>query len=283
MPYQPRWQQVGANAAEVYQQQMVPAIFAPWAPHLLDAAAVQLGEHALDVACGTGVVARLAAARVGSRGRVVGLDINPAMLAVARALPAVGGAPVAWLEADAVALPLPDAAFDVALCQQGLQQLRDRPAALRELLRVLRDGGRLAVSVWSRIEHSPGYAALVGALERHVGVEAAANRRAPFALGDANELRSLLTRSGFQVVAARTMATVTRFPSPEAFVAAQLAGTPLVTAGAVTAEVQRAIEGDVRAALGGYLDEAGLAVPMEAHIALARKESDSGRTEPREP
>src|SRR5829696_3510380 len=180
MDYHPPWRQVGANAAEVYERQLVPVMLAPWAARLIDLAEVQPGQHVLDVACGTGVVTRLAAERVGTAGRVVGLDINPDMLSVARPLAPVGGATVEWLEASALEIPLPDAAFDVVLCQHGLQQFPDRPAALGEMRRVLAPGGRLGLCVWSRIEGSPGMAALTEALERHVGVEAAANRRASF-------------------------------------------------------------------------------------------------------
>jgi SAM-dependent methyltransferase len=181
MASHPRWPEVGGSAAEVYERQSVPALLAPWAPQLVELAGVQPGERILDVACGTGVVARLAAERTGSAGRVVGLDINPAMLAVARSLPPVAGAPIDWVEASVLAMPFPDASFDVVLCQQGLQQFPGRPAALREMRRVLVPGGRVALSVWGRIEANPGFAALAEALERHVGSEAANNRRAPFA------------------------------------------------------------------------------------------------------
>jgi SAM-dependent methyltransferase len=269
MASHPRWQQVGGNAAEAYERQLVPAMFAPWATVLLDLADVRAGEHVLDVACGTGVVTRLAAARVGSGGRVVGLDVNAAMLAVARALPAMGGAPIEWLEASALEVPLPDAAFDVVLCQQGLQQFPDRTAALREMRRVLAPGGRLAASVWGRIEGSPGMAALVSALERHVGLEAANNRRAPFALGDADEIRGLLAGAGFRDIEVRTLVETARFRSPEELVEAQLTATPLSTLGSLTDEARRAVARDVRAALRPYLHDGDLAVPMEAHLALA--------------
>jgi SAM-dependent methyltransferase len=271
MASQPRWQQVGANAAEVYERQLVPAMFAPWAPTLIDLAGVQPGERVLDLACGTGAVTRLAAARVGGAGRVVGLDVNAAMLGVARALPVIPGALIEWLEASALEIPLPDAAFDVVLCQQGLQQFPDRAAALGELRRVLAPGGRLAASVWSRIEGSPGMAALVSALERHVGIEAANNRRAPFALGDADELRGLVAGAGFRDVQVRTLVEAARFPSPEALVEAQLAATPLSTLGILTDETRQAVARDVRAVLRPYLRDDDLAVPMEAHVALARR------------
>ncbi len=270
MEYQPPWQQVGANAAEVYERQLVPIMLAPWATKLIELAEVQPGVHVLDVACGTGVVTRLAAERAGSAGRVVGLDINPDMLSVARRLAPVGGATVEWLEASALEIPLPDAALDVVLCQHGLQQFPDRPAGLREMRRVLVPGGRLALCVWSRIEGSPGMAGLAEALERHVGAEAAANRRAPFALGDPIQLRAVVEEAGFRDVSIRTMVETARFPSPEELVAVQLAATPLSTLGTVTEAAHQAVARDVRAALRPYLNDGPLDVPMEAHFALAR-------------
>lgn len=269
MDYHPPWQQVSGNAAEVYERQLVPAMFAPWASKLIDLAELQPGMHVLDVACGTGVVTRLAAERVGSAGRVVGLDINAAMLSVARQLAPVG-ASAEWLEASALEMPLPDASFDVVLCQHGLQQFPDRPAALREMGRVLAPGGRLGLCVWSHIEGSPGMAALATALEQHVGAEAAANRRAPFALGDPVQLRTLVEDAGFRDVDVRTVVETARFPSPEALVAYQLGATPLSTLGAVTEEARQAVARDVRSALRSHLRGDRLAVPMEAHFALAR-------------
>ncbi len=139
--------QVSATAAEQYERYPVRFILGPWAPGLIEAAALQAGQHVLDVACGTGVVTRLAAGQVGETGQVTGLDINPGMLTVARTLPRPAGAPITWQEGSALALPFPDAAFDAVLCQQGLQFFPDRPLAVREIHRVLRPGGRVAVSV----------------------------------------------------------------------------------------------------------------------------------------
>jgi ubiquinone/menaquinone biosynthesis C-methylase UbiE len=138
------------RASATYERVMVPAVFGPWAKDLLDRAALAPGMRALDVACGTGIVARLAALQVGSTGRVVGVDSNEAMLAVARAQPAPGGAQVEWRQGDATKLPFTDGEFDRVLCQHGLQYVADRIAALREMKRVLAPGGRLALSVFSQ-------------------------------------------------------------------------------------------------------------------------------------
>jgi hypothetical protein len=135
--------------------------------------------------------------------------------------------------------------------------------------RVLVPGGRVALNVWARIEGNPGFAALVEALERHVGVEAANNRRAPFALADRAQIKALLTAAGFRDIWLDTRIELARFSAPEEFVAAQLAGTPLSTLGAPSAETQQAIVDDVRAALRAHLSENGVTLPMEVHLALA--------------
>jgi ubiquinone/menaquinone biosynthesis C-methylase UbiE len=166
MGEQERWQLDG-SAPELYQRYLVPAMTAMWAADLADRAALRPGERVLDVACGTGVVARVAAERVGSTGRVAGLDVNPGMLAVARSLPAVTGASIEWVEAGVLALPFPDGAFDVVLCQLGCSSFR-AALALREIRRVLAADGRLALNVFGPIEHNPATHALADALDRRV-------------------------------------------------------------------------------------------------------------------
>src|SRR6266568_3935530 len=151
---------------------------------LIEQAALQPSERVLDVACGTGVVARLAAKPVGSTGQIIGLDNDAEKLGVARSLPPLPGVSLAWQEGNAIAMPFADASFDALLCQQGLQFFPDRPAALREMHRVL--------SVWGPLERNPGHAALVVALEGHLATAAASAIRSFFALGAAWEVRSLL-------------------------------------------------------------------------------------------
>jgi len=192
-----QWQLSG-NAAEMYERYVVPYLLGPWAPGLVERAALQPGDCVLDVACGTGVVARLAAQKVGTTGRVTGLDLNPGMLAVARALRPLPGAPITWVECSAVAMQLAHATFDVVLCQQGLQFFPDRSAALREMHRVLRPGGRLVLSVWKKA--SPYTTAMREVVERHIGPEAAARLSATTGLGDAEALHRLLVDAGFSDV-----------------------------------------------------------------------------------
>lgn len=138
-----------SSVPEGYERHLAPVLFAPWAEILIDIIGVQGGAEVLDVACGTGVVARLAAARLGTSGRVVASDVSGAMLAHAGSLPApAGSAPIEYVEASVTNLPLDCGSFDVVLCQQGMPFFTDRPAAAAEMLRVLRPGGRIGLSVW---------------------------------------------------------------------------------------------------------------------------------------
>jgi SAM-dependent methyltransferase len=174
-----------ADAASIYENVMVPSVFNPWAEVLLDLVTPRPGEAVIDVACGPGTVARLAAARVGPDGTVLGVDFSPAMLATARAKPPVeGGATVEYAEAPADHLPAGDASFDVVTCQQGLQFFPDRPAAVGEIRRVLRPGGRAAIAVWCEVDSSPPFAAVAGAVAEVLGEDPAAMYRGgPWGMG----------------------------------------------------------------------------------------------------
>jgi ubiquinone/menaquinone biosynthesis C-methylase UbiE len=270
-----QWQ-VAGSAAQVYERQLVPAIFAPWAPRVLALAAPAARERVLDVACGTGVVARLAAEQVGSDGRVVGLDLNPGMLDVARGLP-VTGAPIGWVQASAGRLPFQDGSFDLACCQLGLQFFPDRPAALAETARVLVPGGRLVAMVWQSIDRSPGFAVLAAALDRHVGRAAGATMRAPFGLSDQGALRGLVEGAGFRDVRLDRQAGVVRFGSARELVAAQGAGSPLAGPLGSAAPAARArLLAEVEAALEAWQGPDGLAFPIEALLVSGRTVSPGG-------
>jgi len=256
------------SPGEIYERHMVPAIFATWVPSLLDFAALRPGERVLDLACGTGVVAREAVWRVGTSGRVVRLDINAGMLARARATSEA----VEWCEGSAMDLQFAVGAFDVVVCQQGLQFFPDESKALREAQRVLVPGGRIAAAVWCGIESSPGHHALALGLERHVGPEAAKLLYAVFRLGNSQALQTSLERAGFQDVRLRRERKVARFPSPDLFARWMVAGSVLGrTSIQVRDDSLTAMIREVDETLQPYVAPDGLTFPMEAHLVIAIK------------
>jgi ubiquinone/menaquinone biosynthesis C-methylase UbiE len=259
----------GGSAPENYERYFVPAIGGPLAADLVDAAALRPGERVLDVACGTGVVARLAAARVAPTGTVAGVDPSPGMLAVARAVSPPDLA-IVWHEARAEAMPMADESLDVVLCQLGLQFMADKITALREMRRTLAARGRIALNV-------PGPASrpfdiMDEALARHIGPEAAGFVRAVFSLHDPGEIRSLFAAAGFHDVEVQPRTKTLRFPSPTEFLWQYVQSTPLVAMVAqVDDERRTALERDVVDGLQGFVDDDRVTIPQRVVVVTARK------------
>jgi SAM-dependent methyltransferase len=215
--------QLSVEAAELYEARFVPAIFAEWAPHLVEAAGVLPGQAVLDVACGTGVVARTAADRMAGRGRVVGLDINEGMLAVAKRL----RPDIEWRQGDAAGLPFEPGSFDVVLCQAALMFFPDRAGALGEMARVATDGGTVAVQVWDRLEAQAGFGAMYEAFTEHLGPAAAELESSYWVLGDLDLVGSLFEAARLRVTGTRTRVGIVRFDSAEVAVETEIQATPL--------------------------------------------------------
>ena len=264
--------QLSGSASEAYEHYIVQAFMRGWTRAFLGMADVAEGARVLDVACGTGVVAREAASRVGKHGHVVGVDLNAGMLAMARMLPQPSGSPIEWRDGNVTALPFPEAAFDVVLCQQGLQFFPDKRAALSDMWRVLVPNGRLVLSVWRRIAHCPWQRAVADALERHVSTDAALGIRGAFVLGDKEELRTLVSAAGFRTIRVQIDSQMIRYPSLEEFVPGYLSATPVAGVISKLDEPTRtAILQEVKTTLQPYMDDDGLAAPIEAHLVVANK------------
>lgn len=262
------WQLAGTGP-ESYEQHNVIA-FMNVSQDLISLAALRMGERVLDVACGTGVLARLATKAVGPTGKVAGADLNTEMLVMARKRAEQESLPVEWHTCDAAALSIPDASFDAALCQWGLEFFADRRQALREIARVLTPSGRFILRVWRALDRQPFYVALLNALERHLGPGAGEPIRAAFMLSDREELRALVSEAGFSNVHLRITTNLLRFPSLEQYILGYLAATPVATRVASIGEQGRSrIVGDVTEALQTYIDDDGLAAPVENHVVVA--------------
>jgi ubiquinone/menaquinone biosynthesis C-methylase UbiE len=265
------WSEQGGSAPQNYQDFLVPAMFAPFAETLVEQAGVQAGSRVLDVACGTGVVSRTAARRAGHSGAVTGIDLGEPTLAVARAQPAEkGAAPIEYLQADATALPVEDAAFDAALCQQGLQFMPDRTAVLSEMRRALVPGGRLAASTWTRLESNP-WGPISEAVGRHIGEEARQLMRSPHIL-PGEELRAAAERAGFSDIDLREETIECTWASHRDFARRTMASGPTAQMFAAASEAaQEAVAREAAEELAPYATPDGrLTMPMTSFVVLAR-------------
>ncbi len=264
----PSFHSYAGTAPENYERYFVPAIGLPLATELVELARLSPGERVLDVACGTGVVARLAAERVGAAGRVTGLDVNAGMLAVARSV----SSPVAieWHEGAAENTQLAAAAYDAELCQMGLQFFADRGAALAELHRLLVPGGRLVANVPGPMP--PVFQILQRAMGDHVSPEIAKFISVVFSLDDARELEELVAAPGFSEVSVRRAERVLRLPAPEDFLWQYVWSTPLAEAvGRLGEQEREALTRDVVAGWDGFTQDGALILELDVLTVTANR------------
>ena len=263
---EPEQWQVSTDAAEVYESCFVPAIFGAWAGPVADAAGIRAGDKVLEVGCGTGVLAREALTRVGQDGRVVGLDLNEGMLAVAaRTEPQVE-----WRQGNATSLPFDDMSFDAVVSQFALMYFPDRVASLREMWRVLAPAGRLAVAAWASIDHARGYRMLVEITVGQCGREAADVLAAPFVLGDQAELAELVAASGMTDADIGIHQGSVRFPSVKEFIRVEVKGSPL--ADMLGDDEMQSLAAESERALAEFVVSSGeIVMPIAAHIVTASR------------
>lgn len=214
--------QVEVEAAELYNSHFVPAIFQRWAEELVRFAGLQPGQHVLDVACGTGAVARAAAEVVGPEGRVVGADLNAGMLEVARrAAPNID-----WVQSDAASLDFGDNSFDVVICQSAVMFFPDPETAVQEMARVAKPGGRVVLQSWGR---SAGYEMLANVFDDAANPDAASIIRAPFGMPEMSRVQELATGAGLSIDEARTHWDVAEFASMDDFIRTEIMASPMAT------------------------------------------------------
>lgn len=258
--------QITPEQAEAYEQLFVPALFAQWASPMVEIAQIAPGQHVLDVACGTGVAARAAADVVGDNGSVVGLDLNPAMLAVAARI----RTDIEWREGDATRLPFEAARFDAVLCQSALFFFPDPRGAIAEMARVLRPGGVLAVQTYASVQDQPGFVELEGIVARFAPADAMHLVETYWSQGDLPALTATLEDAGLLVIETRTKLGTAMYGSVENLVETEIRGTPLVDR--LTEQQIEQILDESRTTLGRYLTPDGLlAMPVRAHLVAGRR------------
>lgn len=258
--------QISLEQAEAYEELFVPAVFGQWVPALLDIAGVAPGQRVLDVACGTGVVARAAAERIADARSVVGLDLNPAMLEVARRV----CPDIEWRQADVADLPFGDREFDAVLCQSALFFFPDPRAALNEMTRVVKEGGVVAIQTYASLDAQPGYIELVDNVVRHAGEDARSLLDTYWSQGDLPALCSTMERTGLRIEETRTKLGTARYGSVENLVDIEVKGTPLVDR--LTDATIDQILAESRDALREFTTPEGtLELPIRAHLVAARR------------
>src|SRR6266852_131573 len=260
------WSVFQGTQAEAYETYLVPAIFGPMAAGLIDRGAPRPGERVVDIACGTGIVARTAANRVGNNGRVAGVDLNPTMLEVAARASAGSRPSIEWLEAKAESVPFEEESFDVVLCQQGLQFFPDRSGALREMRRLLAPRGRVLISVWTDVGR--GFDALASALGRLISAEAgAALAKGPASLRDGEEISRRMKEACFSDLSLETVTVQMRFPSAAEFVRRYVNATPLAGAvGQATQAARDQLIEDLAGRLQDLVDPSGLGFEGKTNV-----------------
>jgi ubiquinone/menaquinone biosynthesis C-methylase UbiE len=214
---------IGVEQAESYEERFVPALFRQWVEPVLEASEVGPGDRLLDVACGTGIVARTAASRVAPDGTVTGLDLNDAMLSVARRV-----APdLTWRHGDVAELPFGDDAFDVVTCQAAVFFFPDPTRALAEMARVTRPGGRVVVQSFSSLDAQPAYGPWVHMVAQHAGPDAVGLLSTYWAHGDPEVMQGRCTEAGLRVNTVREHVRPAYFADIETFVLTEVNATPL--------------------------------------------------------
>lgn len=258
--------QVNTSAADIYDEFFVPALFQEWTDRVVDAANIQAGQHVLDVACGTGVLSRTLAERVGENGSVIGLDVNEGMLAVAnRASPKIE-----WKQGNAEDLPFEDDSFDGVVSQFALMFFDNRQKAIQEMMRVLKPGGQMAVAVWDSLDNTPGYAAMVDLLLQLFGEDAANGIRAPYILGNKDELTSLFNNADVKKFEIKTLHGKARFPSIESWVFTDIKGW--VLADMIDDEQYAVLLKEAKQILSSFVQDGGsVEFAAPAHIVSAVK------------
>jgi ubiquinone/menaquinone biosynthesis C-methylase UbiE len=262
--------QIQGNAAEFYDQLPARYLLGPWSAGLVDAANLSGSERVLDLACGTGVVTREVASRLGPTGHVTGLDLNAGMLEVAKSYDNGGSGGFTWVQASALETELPKSSFDVVVCQQGFQFFPDQGKALTETHRILKDGGRLCFSIWA--ESGPYNDAVAEAVAAHIDEETANRFKQSRDVPSPEQLRSMFEAAGFQSISIERVEMRNRLPNIAEFIASHLLGVPIADKVRELSDAARKDLGaDAARRLSSYADGGDAVVPDFINLVTAAK------------
>ena len=265
------WQIAGDSPAS-YEEYLVPGIFKPWAEKLVHLSSPSPGSTILDVACGTGIIARTAASKVGSDARVTGFDLNPQMLDKASEMAEREGLEIDWQQGDAGDLPFEDNQFDHLFCQQAMQFFPEPQQVLKEMQRVLKPGGTLALNILRSIHYNPAYKILADELEEHAGTTAGTMMRSPFPDWNQKTIRNMVAEAGFEDIQIHLDIISMRYPSPEEFLRREAASSPLAEEiETMDPERRKKLVDDLKDSLEVYKDSRGVVFPMETYMIIAQK------------
>ena len=202
------------DLVKMHEEHLVPAIYAQWAHRVVELAEVDLGHNVLDVACGTGSLARAARQEVGFSGKVTGLDSSEKMLDSANR----NSRGIIWQHGDAEDLPFKRDQFDRVLCQFSLMFIANRVHAIKEMLRVCKPDGLVVLAVWAPIDHCRAYTTLIRLVDKYLGAHAAFKLSAPWSLGRPGVVDSLLLSAGVNEYECHERVGQARFPSMKSFI-----------------------------------------------------------------
>ncbi len=260
--------QLSSDGPDAYEKYIVPAYTGAWAKEIVNRACLNKGEKILDVACGSGLVARTAANEMGNGDLVNGVDINEVMIKKARQI----DKSISWYNSDVTDMPFADGSFDVIFCQQGLQYFPDSSLALREMNRVLVENGHILASVWRPIKYSPFYESLCKVLEKYVNAKAASMLSGAFSLGDYGKLKTLFATAGFNSVNINIVVKQMSYSPLEEFVMGGMVASPFYKDIMEMPESKREeMLLEICNSNLNYIDDNGLAAPTESYIINAQK------------
>jgi ubiquinone/menaquinone biosynthesis C-methylase UbiE len=266
-----QWQ-LTRQTAERYEEVIVPTILGLFAKSLVEWAGLAEGATVLDVGCGTGAATRLAAKQVGPSGRVIGVDVNPGMIDVARSIPSDQGATIEWHEQSAYSLPVGDQSVDGVLSAQMLQFLQNKEAGVAEMARVLKPGGRVAVSAWAAMQENPYFHAQVDASTKYLGADVAAGIRAGLSLSKVEDIRALFDAAGFTEIETIVRQLDLTLPNLADFIPRHIRATPLAAGfNAALASVQEALVEEMSSRLAEYKTNGEVQIPFRSHLVRARR------------